>query len=175
MSLGLTWHDVVHMYKCHLLADSGYYLKSRSPIVRLISCLPKSNKGMKDDFLIVLGAWHDDLHCPVWEGDQVGYLRFRSPPFFFFFWSKGSSPLALYSSILFVFRSFPMVISLYWPGLSPWMFLHIKGTLLPGSASSTLRVSTRCWDPRSLWVKIDNDEPSIWSCTLCPFWTYFKK
>ena len=37
--LGLTWHDVVHMYKCHSFAGLGYYLKSRSSIVRLISCL----------------------------------------------------------------------------------------------------------------------------------------
>ena len=65
MGLGLTWHDVVWMYECHLLVDFGYYLKSRSSDVRLISCLPKSNKGMKDDFLIVSGEWHDGLHCPT--------------------------------------------------------------------------------------------------------------
>ena len=65
MGLGLTWHDVVWMYECHLLVDLGYYLKSRSSDVRLISCLPKSNKGMKDDFLIVSGEWHDGLHCPT--------------------------------------------------------------------------------------------------------------
>ena len=40
------------MYECHLLADLGYYLKPRFSVVRLISCLPKSNKGMKDDYLI---------------------------------------------------------------------------------------------------------------------------
>ena len=31
--------------------------------VRLISCLPKSNKRMKDDYLIASRAWHDGLHC----------------------------------------------------------------------------------------------------------------
>ena len=67
LQLGLTWHDVVHMYECHSQADGGFYLKSRSPVVRLISCLPKSNKGMKDDYLIALGAWHDGLHCPTQE------------------------------------------------------------------------------------------------------------
>ena len=72
MGLGLNWHDVVWMYKCHLLADSGYYLKSRSSVVRLISCLPKSNKGMKDDFLIASGEWHDSLHCPTQEGAPGG-------------------------------------------------------------------------------------------------------
>ena len=72
LQLGLTWHDVVHLYECHSQADEGYYLKFRSPIVRLISCLPKSNKGMKDDYLIALGVWHDGLHCPVREGVPDG-------------------------------------------------------------------------------------------------------
>ena len=44
IGLNLTWHDVVWMYECHLLRDTRYYLKSRSLVVRLISCLPKSNK-----------------------------------------------------------------------------------------------------------------------------------
>ena len=52
MGLAHTWHDVVHTYECHSLADVGYFLKSWSTIVRLVSCLPKSNKGMKDDYLI---------------------------------------------------------------------------------------------------------------------------
>ena len=60
------------MYECHLLANSRYYLKSRSFVVRLISCLPKSNKGMKDDFLIVSSEWHDGLHCLVQEGELGG-------------------------------------------------------------------------------------------------------
>ena len=72
MGLGLTWYDVVWMYEYHLLADSSYYLKSRSFDVKLISCLLKSNKGMKDDFLIVSGEWHDSLHCPTQEGAPSG-------------------------------------------------------------------------------------------------------
>ena len=55
MGLGLTWHDVVHIYECHKLVGVGYYLKSRSTIVRLVSCLPKSNKGIKDDYVIASG------------------------------------------------------------------------------------------------------------------------
>ena len=54
MNLGLTWHDVAHMYECHSLAE-GYYLKSQSEDVRLISCHPKSNKGLKDDYLVFSG------------------------------------------------------------------------------------------------------------------------
>ena len=55
MGLGLTWHNIVHMYECHYLDKAGYYLKSWSEIVRLISCLSKSNKSMKVNFLIASG------------------------------------------------------------------------------------------------------------------------
>ena len=72
MGLRLTWHDVVHLYECHKLANAGYYLKSRSDVVRMISCLPKSNKGMKNNFLIVSGEWSDGLHCPNRAGDPGG-------------------------------------------------------------------------------------------------------
>ena len=72
MGLALTWHDVVYMYECHSLANVRYYLKSRSIIVRLVSCLPKSNKGMKDDYLIASREWHDGLHCPTREGKLGG-------------------------------------------------------------------------------------------------------
>ena len=55
MGLNLTWHEVVWMYECHLLADLGYYLKSRSSMVRLVPHLSMSNNGMKDDYLIASG------------------------------------------------------------------------------------------------------------------------
>ena len=71
MNIGLTWHDVAHMYECHSLAR-GYYLKSRFEEVRLISFLPKSNKGLKDDYLVVSGEWHDGLHCPIMAGTPGG-------------------------------------------------------------------------------------------------------
>ena len=71
MNLGLMWQDVVHLYECQSLSG-GYYLKSWSNKVRLISCLLESNKGMKDDFLIVSGGWHDDLPCPVRAGTPGG-------------------------------------------------------------------------------------------------------
>ena len=77
LGLGLTWHDVVHLYEGHQQKGTGFYLKSRSDAVKLISCLPKSNKGMKDDYLIVLGPWHDGLPYPTQLGEPGGYLRFR--------------------------------------------------------------------------------------------------
>ena len=72
LELGLTWYDVTHLYEGHIEARAGFYLKSRSNVVKLISCLPKSNKGMKDDFLIILGPWSDGLPCPTKLGEPGG-------------------------------------------------------------------------------------------------------
>lgn len=69
LGLELTWHDLAYMYECRSQRGGGYYLKSRSDVVRLFSCLPKSNKGMKDDYLVVSGEWHDGLHCPTRPGE----------------------------------------------------------------------------------------------------------
>ena len=63
LGLGLTWYDVAHLYEGHIEARAGFYLKSRSSVVKLISCLPKCNKWMKDDFLILSGPWSNDLPC----------------------------------------------------------------------------------------------------------------
>ena len=65
LGLGLTWYDVVHLYEVHQQTGVGFYLKSQSDVVKLISCLPKSNKGMKDDYLIISGPWHDGFPCPT--------------------------------------------------------------------------------------------------------------
>ena len=43
-------------------------MKARDERVRLIQCLPESSKGLNKDFLIVSGAWHNGLPCPVKEG-----------------------------------------------------------------------------------------------------------
>ena len=55
MNLNLTHHDVNWIYNLHNLKGQGYYLKSRHSEVRLIQCLPISNKGLNDDFLIFSG------------------------------------------------------------------------------------------------------------------------
>ena len=60
------------MYSCQKGVDGGYYLKTRVPTIRLISCLPEMNKGMDKDFLIILGEWHDSLHCPTKDGTPSG-------------------------------------------------------------------------------------------------------
>ena len=68
MDLKLTHHDVNWVYNLHHLTGQGYYLRSRYPEVRLIQCLPTSNKNLKEDFLIFSGEWHYGLPCPMVEG-----------------------------------------------------------------------------------------------------------
>jgi len=50
-------------------------LKSRYPKVKLIQCLPESNKGLNKDFLILSGEWSDGLPCPMKEREPGGVLR----------------------------------------------------------------------------------------------------
>ena len=72
LGLGLTWYDVAHLYEGHIEAWAGFYLKSRSSVVKLISCLSKSKKGMKDDFLILSGPWSDGLPYLTKLGESGG-------------------------------------------------------------------------------------------------------
>ena len=72
LGLELTWYDVAHLYEGHIETRARFYLKSRSIVVKLISCLPKSNKGMKDDYLILSGPWNDGLPYPTKLGEPSG-------------------------------------------------------------------------------------------------------
>ena len=72
MNLGLTHHDVNWVYNLHHLKGHMYYLKSRHPKMRLIQCLPMSNKGLKEDFLIFSEGRRDGLHCPTREETPSG-------------------------------------------------------------------------------------------------------
>ena len=65
MGVNLTHHDVNWVYNRHKLTGQGYYLKTREPAIKLISCLLKSIKGMDKDYLIISREWHDGFHCPT--------------------------------------------------------------------------------------------------------------
>ena len=78
INMNLTHHDVNLVYNLHNLKGQGYYLKSRYPAVRLIQCLPTSNKNLKEDFLIFSEEWHDGLPCPIEEGEPGGSIAMDS-------------------------------------------------------------------------------------------------
>ena len=73
MGLGLTHHDINWVYNLHHIKGHRYYLKSRYSKVRIIQCLPESNKILNKDFLIVSGEWHNGLPCPTRKG-QPGWV-----------------------------------------------------------------------------------------------------
>ena len=58
----------------------------------MIQCLPVSNKGLKEDFLIFSGQWHDSLPCPVKEGELGGELIYL---IFIFNFSYSSIPIVV--------------------------------------------------------------------------------
>ena len=72
MGTNLTHHDINWVYNCQKGKGTSYYFKCKVPFIKLISCIPKSNKGMDEDFLIVSGEWHDSLHCPTQDGELGG-------------------------------------------------------------------------------------------------------
>ena len=74
IGINLTYHDINWIYSCQKNNEANYYLKTRVLVVRLISCLPKTNKGMDKDFLIVSGEWHDGPHCPTTDGIPSGIV-----------------------------------------------------------------------------------------------------
>ena len=47
MGVNLTHHYINWVYNCQLLKNQRYYLKIRVLEVRLILCLPETNKGME--------------------------------------------------------------------------------------------------------------------------------
>ena len=93
INLNLTHHDVNWVYNLNHLKGQGYYLKSRFPTVRLIQCLPTSNKNLKEDFSYFFGAMKRWLRVSNGRGrTRWGCTRFLMNfglhfLFFFFFFS----------------------------------------------------------------------------------------
>ena len=77
MGLRLTHHDVNWCYNLQNLKGKSYYMKTRDDRVRLIQCLPDSNKGLNKDFFIVSREWHDGLPCLMVEGESGGVKRVK--------------------------------------------------------------------------------------------------
>ena len=76
-SLGLNHHDINFQYNICSGLKNGYYLKTRNPIVRLISCLPDSNWNSVEEFIKVSGNWlTSELSCPTSPQQISQYLCF---------------------------------------------------------------------------------------------------
>ena len=75
--LQMNQHDINFMYSLCGNIKSDYYLKTRDMRVRLISCLPDSNRNSAGEFVRVSGNWFaEELPCAFSPRD-VG--RYRAP------------------------------------------------------------------------------------------------
>ena len=73
--LELNHRDINFMYSLCGNIKFDYYLKTRDMRVRLISCLPDSNRNSAGEFVRVSGNWLiDELPCPFSPCD-VGRYR----------------------------------------------------------------------------------------------------
>ena len=65
-NLQLNYHDINHMYRLCGNKATNYYLKARDNRVRLISCLPDSNRNSAGEFIRVRSNWFvGDVPCPL--------------------------------------------------------------------------------------------------------------
>ena len=88
-NLQLNYHDINHMYSLCGNKATNYYLKTRDNRVRLISCLPDSNRNSAGEFVQVRSNWFaGEVPCPLsWR--EVGLYQSLGltvpPPLFLFF------------------------------------------------------------------------------------------
>ena len=92
-NLQLDHHDINQMYSLCGSKATNYYLKTRDARVRLISCLPDSNRNSAGEFVRVRGNWFaGEIPCPLTRREVgsyhplhiIAFLRL----FFSSYWSK---------------------------------------------------------------------------------------
>ena len=71
-SLQLDHHDINHMYSLCGKKNSNYYLKVRDMRVRLISCLPNSNRNSAEEYVRLRSNWFAGGIPPPLSQREVG-------------------------------------------------------------------------------------------------------
>ena len=72
--LQLNHHDINHMYSLCGNKSTNYYLKVRDTRVRLISCLPDSNRNSAREFIRVHDNWFvGEIPCPLSQREVGSY------------------------------------------------------------------------------------------------------
>ena len=75
--LSLTYHDMNFMYSIRGSLKHEYYLQTRNTMVRLVSCLPKSNRNLVGEYVRVSGNWlNGEMTCPT-SPRQMGRYFFH--------------------------------------------------------------------------------------------------
>lgn len=70
--LQLDHHDINHTYSLCGKKKTNYYLKVRDMRIRLISCLPDSNRNSASEFVWVRGNWFAEDIPPPLSRREVG-------------------------------------------------------------------------------------------------------
>ena len=82
--LHLDHHDINHMYSLCGTKKTNYYLRVRDMRVRLISCLPDSNRNSAGEFVRVRGNWFaGGFPCPLTRREVGSFYSFVLFPFCF--------------------------------------------------------------------------------------------
>ena len=72
--LQLDHHDINYMYSLCGNKKTNYYLKVRDMRVRLISCLPDSNRNSAGEFVRVRSNWFTcEIPCPLSRREVASY------------------------------------------------------------------------------------------------------
>ena len=76
--LNLTHHGINFLYAIHGSLRNGYYLQTQNTMVRLISCLPDSNRNSAGEFVRVSRNWLNKELTYSTSLHQIGwYLLFQ--------------------------------------------------------------------------------------------------
>ena len=88
-NLQLDHYDINQMYSLCGSKATNYYLKTRDARVRLISCLPDSNRNSAGEFVRVHGNWFaGEIHCPLTRREVGSYHPLHIIAFLHFFLSS---------------------------------------------------------------------------------------
>ena len=72
--LQLNHHDINHMYSLCGNKSKNYYSKVRDTRVRMILCLPNSNRNLVGEFVRVRGNWFArEIPCPLSRREVGSY------------------------------------------------------------------------------------------------------
>ena len=86
--LRLNHHDINFMYSLCGNKKTNYYLKARDMWVRLISCLPDSNRNSAREYVLVSSNWFvDKLPCPLSPHEVGSYQALINFYLLFYSWS----------------------------------------------------------------------------------------
>ena len=120
--LTLNHHDINFMYNICCGSRTGYYLKAWDTVVRLISCLPDSNRNSTGEYVKVSENWLAGEHPCSTSPLDIGRYSFS-----FSFFNRKTVILSI--TLLILPKDFPFLIMLCYRAIL-WSFKFISNEML---------------------------------------------